>query len=155
MEKINFVVLPGQRLDHNNERVTAGGSVLLTEQEAAPLLTSHVIALPADAQQKLLASGEGDATAELEELLQLKQQQLEELSGFVGTLHEQIATLQKDVEAREEAMAALEAARLQAEEAAKAAAEAQIAAEAEVTRVSAELKAATAKAPAKTDSKPK
>lgn len=141
MQKINYVVLPGMRVDHNNERVPAGESVLLNAQEAEPLLARNVIALPADAQQKLLPISEGDTTAELEELLQLKQQQLEELTGFVGTLHEQIATLQKDVEAREEAMAALEGARLDAEAAAKAATEAKAAAEAEVAALKAAAKA--------------
>lgn len=153
MEKLKYVVLHGQRLDHNKERLAAGASVLMTDEEAEPLLVRGVIALPEDAEKKDVLSISVNVA---------DTQGFKDLTATNASLLEQIDALKADIETREEAMALLEGARLDAEAAAKAAAEAQVAAEAEVSKLQAEvsklqaeLKAATAKAPAKTESKPK
>lgn len=147
MKKAQYVVLLGMQLLHNNLSLKGGDPVELTDAEAEPLL-GKVVALPEDANAMLLDNGQDDDTVALEELLQRKQLQLDELADSNTalqeantSLQEQIATLQADVSAKVKALATAEENRLQAETAAKAAAEAQIAAEAEVTRLQAEADA--------------
>ncbi|WP_027670084.1 hypothetical protein [Rheinheimera baltica] len=124
------------------------------------LLKSGLLGLPTEVAEPFLLSGSLVPVLsgnEADELAAIEQQKAltEELTAANATLQEQLAALQAEVAGKLKKIAAGEESRLQAEQAAKAAAEAQISAEAEVARLQAELKAATAKAPAKTDSKPK